>query len=151
MPGGEFFAPVVISSIFYFHPDPCRNDPIRQTFFRWVAQPPTFVLFRTKNRMPMSTWPLAMMCGSQLFAAGRGDRKFFWTKKARPASTAFFFFFGGMDFLEGFLKSPRFPLIFMMCFPIFFVLQFFVLPPSFFFGNVQKKNEGQVPWQLREG
>ena len=128
MPGGEFFAPVVISSIFYFHPDPCRNDPIRRAYFSDV-----FVLFRTKNRTPMSTWPLAMTCGSQRFAAGRGGWEIFWTNKSRPAPTAGCFFFEAWIIWRGSWSHQDFPMNFMMCFPFFFVLQFFVLPPSFFF------------------
>ena len=107
----------------------------------------------------MSTWPLAMTCGSQRFAAGWSGRKFFLgpTNPGRLQLRCVSFFWG-MDFLEGFLKSPRFSHEFHDVFLIhlgFFGLQFFVsfLLASilFFLGKCKKANEGQVPWQLRDG
>ena len=48
-PSSKLLVWLVVSNIFYFHPDPWGNDPIWLIFFRWVVQPPTIGSSQKKN------------------------------------------------------------------------------------------------------
>ena len=109
MPGGEFFAPVVISSILYFHPDPCGNDPIRRAYFSdgWLNHQRLFCFGRKTGRLcrpDLWQWRADLNVLPPVGVVG----SFFGPTNPGRLQLRGVSFFWGMDFLEGFLKSPRF-------------------------------------------